>query len=174
MNFDVPSVMLWLRVTARISAVFLAGAFTSPALWLLWPSAFTQWMAATRHRFTLFFALSHTFHLAGVAALASLMPVQFFSKKGLLVQIPGGLGYVLIYYLAWMAFQRRRDPELRDTKMQTTGLYILWVVFTLAFTAGMWRNALIYAPLATMMLLALAVRIFARFTAAARQSSAAA
>src|SRR5579859_2212530 len=172
MNFDVPSVMLWLRVTARISAVFLAGAVASAALRMLWPSALTQWMAANRHRFTLLFALSHTLHLMGVATLATLLPAQFFSKKGLLFEIPGGLGYVLIYYLAWMAFVRRKNPELRDTKMQTIGLYIVWAVFALAFIAGTWRNALIYVPLASMMLLALAARIFARFTAVSRQSSA--
>jgi len=172
MHFGIPSVMLWLRATARISAVFLASAFASAALRLLWPSALTRWMAANRHRFILLFALSHTFHLAGVVTLATLMPAQFFSKKALLFQIPGGLGYGLIYYLAWIAFRRRRDPELRDTKMQTIGLYILWTVFTLAFVAGMWRDTSIYAPLAAMMLLALAVRIFAGFTAASRQSSA--
>jgi methionine sulfoxide reductase heme-binding subunit len=172
MHLELSSVMLWLRVTARISAIFLAGAFAAPALRLLWPSPLTTWMAASRHRFTLLFALSHTFHLAGVLTLASLMPAQFFSKKVLLVQIPGGVGYVLIYYLAWMAFARRKNPELRDTKMQTFSLYIAWAVFALAFTAGMRRDALIYAPLAAMMLLALGVRIFARFSVAPRHSSA--
>jgi hypothetical protein len=33
--------------------------------------AVTAWLAARRHRFTLLFALSHVFHLAGVIAMSS-------------------------------------------------------------------------------------------------------
>ena len=156
--------MLWLRVTARISAVLVACAFTAPALARLSPSAFTQRFAAHRHRFTLLFALSHTLHLVGVITLATLIPAQFVTKKGLLVLIPGALVYALIYFLAWRAFTRRNTPELADTKMQTFGLYLLWGVFTLAFTVGIGKNAVIYAPLAAMMWAALMVRIAAKMT----------
>ena len=54
------------------------------------------------------------------------------------------------------------------TKWQTFGFYLLWAIFTLAFTTGVWRNAWIYVPLAGMMWLALALRISARMTRAAR------
>jgi methionine sulfoxide reductase heme-binding subunit len=162
MHLDPSGVMLWLRVTARTSAVLLAASFASPALRQLWLSALTQRMAANRHRFTLLFALSHTVHLAGVAMLASLTPDQFFSKRGLLVLVPGSLAYALIYYLAWMAFTRQKSPDLPDSKMQTFAAYVLWAVFTLAFTTGLKRNAWIYAPLALMMWLALAVRLRAK------------
>ncbi len=171
MHLDFPGVMLWLRVTARISAILLACAFAAPALGRLWPSPLTQWFAANRHRFTLLFALSHTLHLAGIVALATLIPAQFVSKKGLLVQIPGAAAYILIYYLAWMAFTRRKNPELRDTKMQTFGFYVIWGIFTLAFTTGIWKNALIYTPLAVMMWAALAARISAKWMAFLRRQS---
>jgi hypothetical protein len=164
MHLSLPGVMLWLRVTARISAVLVVCAFAAPALARLWPSALSQWMASNRHRFTLLFALSHTLHLAGIVMLAALIPAQFVTKRGLLVQIPGASVYVLIYFLAYMAFTRRKNPELANTKMQTFGLYLLWGIFTLAFTTGVWRNAWIYVPLAAMMWLALAVRISARMS----------
>jgi hypothetical protein len=138
MHLSLPSLLLYLRATARISAVFLAGAFASSALRLLWSSPITAWMAAKRHRFTLLFALSHTFHLAGVAALASLIPGKLLSMPALLGLIAGGVGYVLIYYLAGMAFLRRKSPELPDSKI-TNGRLV-------HFVGGLhpcirWRNA---------------------------------
>lgn len=166
--------MLWLRVTARISAVLLACAFAASGFRRLWSSTLTEWMATNRHRFTLLFALSHTFHLAGIIMLATLIPAQFLSKKGLSVLIPGAMAYGLIYYLAWMAFTCRQNPELPDTKMQTFSLYLLWAVFTLAFTVGIWKNALIYVPLALVMWSALAVRISAKLARATSSRSSAA
>jgi hypothetical protein len=171
MNGNLAGVMLWLRVTARISSLLLVCAFAAPALARLWPSGLTEWMARHRHRFTLAFALSHTLHLAGIVMLATLIPAQFVTKRGLLVQIPGASVYVLIYFLAYMAFTRRKNPELADTKMQTFGLYLLWGIFTLAFTAGIWKNALIYVPLAVMMWAALGARIAARRVASLRRQS---
>jgi len=160
---DVPSVMLWLRVTARISASLLACSFASLGLRRLWPSSLTRWMATNRHRLTLLFTVSHTLHLAGVVTLAALTPAQVLSKKALPETILGALGYALIYYVAWMAFTRRKNPELPDTKMQTFGLYVIWAVFALAFTSFLWRNAVIYAPLALVMWSAFAVRLWAKF-----------
>lgn len=160
MRFNLPDVMLFLRITARISAIFLAVAFASSALRRLWSTPITVWMAANRHRFTLLFALSHTLHLAGVAALVSLVPERFSSMSALPTFIFGGLGYALIYYAAVMAFSRRKNPELRDSKMQATVLYILWTVFTLAFVLGTRNHVWIYAPLAAMMLLAVLVRVY--------------
>jgi len=162
MQFNLPDVTLFLRVTARISAIFLAGAFAASALRQLWLSPVTSWLAARRHRFTLLFALSHTFHLAGVAALISLVPQRFSTMAALPIFIFGGLGYALIYYAAVAAFSRRKNPELRDSKMQTAILYILWAVFTLAFALGMRRHMWIYAPLLIVMLLAWAARLYAR------------
>jgi hypothetical protein len=162
MHLDLPTVLLFLRVTARISAIFLASAFAASALRQLWTSPITLWMAANRHRFTMLFALSHTLHLAGVAALISLVPERFSTMSALPTFIFGGLGYALIYYAAVAAFSRRKNPELRDSKMQTAILYMLWTVFTLAFVLEIRKSVWIYAPLVTMMLLAWIVRICAR------------
>jgi sulfoxide reductase heme-binding subunit YedZ len=171
MHWDLDSIMLWLRVTARFSGIFLAASLAAPALALLWPSSFTQWMASNRHRFTLLFAFSHTLHLGGVMALISLRPAQFFSRSGLVVLIGGGLGYGLIYYLVGMALLRRKTPEMSDSKMQVVSSYILWAAFTLAFSIGLLRTPWIYAPMVAIMVLALSVRIFAKHAAAARRQS---
>jgi len=162
MHLDSAGVMLLLRVTARISGVLLAGAFASLALRRLWPSPLTQWMAANRHRFALLFVLSHTIHLGGVVMLAALMPERYRSKQGLAVLIPGGLAYALIYYLAWMAFIRRKNPDLPDTEMQTFAIYIIWAIFTLSFTRRSSQDMLIYAPLALVMWGAFAARVWAK------------
>jgi hypothetical protein len=171
MHVTLAGVMLWLRVTARISGFLVACAFAAPALLRLRPSGLTQWMAGNRHRFTVFFALSHTLHLAGIVMLATLIPAQFLTRKGLMVQIPGAIVYLLIYFLAWRAFTRRKNPELPDTKIETFGLYVLWGIFTLALTTGLWKNALVYAPLAAMMWAALVIRISARWAAPLRRQS---
>ncbi len=163
--------MLYLRVTARISAMLLAAAFAAPGLGRLWPASFTAGMAASRHRLILLFALSHTLHLGGIVTLAALAPAHFLSKAALTGLIGGGLGYVLIYYLAWRAFVQQRNIGSRDSTLQTVIFYILWAIFTLVFTAGIWRNALIYAPLAAVMWLALVVRICAKLAPAASSQS---
>lgn len=74
------------------------------------------------------------------------------------------MGYALIYYLAWRAFLARNTPDLPDSKVQTFGIYILWAVFTVAFSIGAWRNALIYTPMALIMWFAFAVRMWARLS----------
>jgi len=173
-----PNLMLYLRVTARISAMLLAAAFAAPGLRQLWPASFTAWMTASRNRLVLLFALSHTLHLGGIVTLAALAPAHFLSKAALMALIGGGLGYVPIYYLAWRAFVQQRsvgsrDSELRDSTLQTITFYILWAIFTLVFTAGIWKNALIYAPLAAVMWLALVVRICAKLAPAASSQSSA-
>lgn len=129
-------------------------------------SPVTAWWQR-RHRFTLLFALSHTFHLVGVVALSSLAPSRF----SLPTFVSGGLGYALIYYAAAMAFVRRNNPELSDWKMQTVILCTFWTIFTLGFVLGMRKHVWVYAPLATLMLLALVARIYARrvSTVAARR-----
>jgi len=162
MHLNLPDVLLLLRVTARISATFLVAAFASSALRQLWISPLTSWMAANRHRFTLLFALSHSFHLAGIVALVSLVPERFSTMSALPTFILGGLGYALIYYAAVTAFGRRKNPELPDSKMQTAILYILSTVFTLAFILGIRNHVWIYAPLVAMMLLAWIARLCAR------------
>ncbi len=109
----------------------------------------------------LFFALSHTLHLAGIVALSILLPEQVFAKKNVPGLVLGAMGYALIYYLAWRSFVVRKTSGLPDSRMQTFGIYVLWAVFTLAFTAGAWRNTLIYIPLALLMWLALGIRLWA-------------
>jgi sulfoxide reductase heme-binding subunit YedZ len=172
---DLPGVLLWLRVTARISAVLLACSFAAPGLRRLWPSALTEWMAANRHHFTLLFVLSHSFHLGGIVMLAVLEPLRFspqlLSGPALTGLTGGGLVYVLIYYLAWMELRRRKNPELPETKMQTFGFYLTWAIFTVAFTTGTWRNAWIYSPLAATMWVAFVVRIAAMLRDSRQQSA---
>jgi hypothetical protein len=158
---DPSEVMLWLRITARMSGVLLAASFAASGLRQLWPSALNIYIGASRHRFMLLFALSHTLHLAAIAMLAALLPNQVFAKKNIPGLVLGVMGYVLIYYLASMAFTARKKPHLPDRKMQTFGLYLLWAVFTLAFTSGIWRDGWVYAPLASVMWIAMVVRIWA-------------
>jgi len=170
--------MLYLRVTARISAMLLAAAFAAPGLGRCLPSPFTAWMAASRYRLILLFALSHTLHLGGIVTLAALAPAHFLSKAALAGLIGGALGYVLIYYLAWRALVQQRnigslDSELSPPKLETFTLYLVWAIFTLVFTAGVLRNALIYAPLALVMWLAFVVRMWAKLAPAASSQSSA-
>jgi sulfoxide reductase heme-binding subunit YedZ len=169
MHLDPSEVMLWLRITARISGVLLAASFASLGLRQIWPSALTLYIGASRHRFTLLFALSHTLHLAAIVMLAILLPNQVFAKKNIPGLVLGAMGYVLIYYLAWRAFAARKKSDLPDKKMQTFGLYLLWLVFTLAFTSGVWKAGWVYAPFALVMWLALAVRIGARLATGGRE-----
>ncbi|MFY9562458.1 MAG: hypothetical protein WAQ52_19670 [Terriglobales bacterium] len=161
-------IRLLLRVTARISCLLFLGAFAGPGLRNLWPPKWTEWIEQSRPQFLLAFAGSHTIHLALVLTLAWAIPEEFrrqFPRYGL---IGGAIVYVLIYVLAWAAFadlrSRRatRVPVRHLTALQATAMYLIWVVFALAFVGGTFRDLRTYAAFGVAVVAAFIVRLAGR------------
>ena len=125
---------LLLRYTARTTFVFFFFAFTGTALRDLWPTGLTLWLARKRDWFLIAVAISHTLHLAAIIALFQTMG---WAKLQITTLVGGGLVYLLIYLLALNAVLRLRAGQekflLGGTKSEAVALYLIWLVFALAY-----------------------------------------
>jgi methionine sulfoxide reductase heme-binding subunit len=122
-----------LRLTARTTFVFFLCAFTANALRDLWPGKFSIWLAARRDWLLLAVAASHTFHLIAIIAF---FHVVGWSRLKLPTVVGGGMVYLLIYALAVAAILRlqgRKPGLLGLPKFEAIALYLIWLIFALAF-----------------------------------------
>jgi len=123
-----------LHLTARTTFVFFLGAFTGHALRDFWPGKFSLWLSRQRDLFLVAMAASHTLHLAAIIAF---FQVVGWSKLKMVTLLGGGLIYLLIYALAANAIARlkkRKDGFLIGSlKFEAISLYLIWLIFALAF-----------------------------------------
>jgi hypothetical protein len=151
---------LLLRYTARTTFLFFFLAFTGNALRDLFPGAVSGWLARRRDWLLLAMAASHTFHLMAIIALFETIG---WAKLRLLTVVGGGLVYLLIYLLAANALIRLRTGgrgrPLIGTKLEIAALYLIWVVFAVAFVPRIISGWPVYSLLGLAALVALAIRI---------------
>ena len=158
---DAQTIHLWLRLTARVSFLFFLGAFVAAALFRLWPSPATGWLAAKRDRSILGFAASHTVHLSFIAVLAiKLGSTEFLRQIGWVPLVVGGTVYLFIYGLAAAAAFPNSVKPFRSPRFQAFALYLIWTIFALGFASRAVRSAF-YLPFALAVMAALALRLLA-------------
>ena len=149
-----------LRVTARITFAFFICAFTGNALRDLWPGTLSVWLSRNRDWFLVSMAASHTFHLAAIIAL---FHVVGWSKLHLVAVLGGGSVYLLIYALAATAITRLRRGGhgflAGSPRLEAAALYLLWLIFALAFVRYIISGWPVYSILAVTALAALVIRI---------------
>lgn len=147
----------YIRSTARLSFAIFLIILTAAPLQRLYPSAATLWLIDNRRYLGLSFALSHTLHMAAIAALSKLIPLSvppatlFF----------GGIGYLLILAMAATSFDRAVKllrPKLWKS-LHTTGLYWNAVVFAVSFGGRAVKDPF-YIPFVVLLLGALLLRGF--------------
>ncbi|HEU4415459.1 MAG TPA: hypothetical protein VFT65_11800 [Candidatus Angelobacter sp.] len=152
-----------LRLTARTTFVFFVCAFAGPALHDLWPGTLSRWLARRRDSFLLAAAASHTVHLAAIIALFQLMGWAHLQMATLL---GGGFVYLLIYALAVTAASRLlRGREIRllsSPRFEGIALYMIWLIFALAFVPRIVSGWPVYSLFGVAALVALALRIACR------------
>lgn len=149
-----------LHVTARITFAFFLCAFTGNALRDLWPGKFSVWLSRNRDWFLVATAASHTFHLAAIIAFFHLAG---WSKLHLVTLLGGGFVYLLIYALAAAAIMRLRQDGHEflagSPRFEAAALYLIWLIFALAFVPRIVSGWPIYSILAVAALAALVIRI---------------
>jgi hypothetical protein len=148
-----------LHLTARITFAFFVCAFTGNALRDLAPARFSLWLSRNRDWFLVTMAASHTFHLAAIIAF---FQVVGWSKLHLVTLLGGGLVYLLIYALAAAAIRRLRDGHgflAGSLRLEAAALYLIWLIFALAFVPRIVSGWPIYSILAVAALAALVIRI---------------
>src|SRR5437879_7043126 len=147
-----------LRITAGISLLFFVWAFAAGSLARLMPNRSTRWLQANRRNAVLAFAASHTVHLGFIVAFtAKMSEAQFIQTHLWVVAIVGGVGFVLIYALAWKAF-RKRGATAGDSRFEAFTYYYLWSIFAVAYVGGAFR-ARFYVALAFVVVAALLTRL---------------
>jgi hypothetical protein len=148
-----------LHLTARITFAFFVCAFTGNALRDLWPGRFPLWLSRNRDWFLVAMAASHTFHLAAIIAF---FQVVGWSKLHLVTLLGGGSVYLLIYALAAAAIRRLRDGHgflAGSPRLEAAALYLIWLIFALAFVPRIVSGWPVYSILAVAALAALVIRI---------------
>ncbi len=133
--------------------------FTANALRDLWPGKFSIWLAAKRDWLLLAVAASHTSHLVTIIAF---FQVVGWSKLKLVTLVGGGTVYLLIYALAGAAMLRlrgRKQGLLGLPKFEAVALYLIWLIFALAFVPRIVSGWPVYSFFGVAALAAFLIRI---------------
>ena len=154
-----PGIHLLLRYTARTTFVLFFVVFTGNAFRDLWPGAFSNSLAKKRDWFLVAMAVSHSVHLT---AIIMLFQTIGWAKLRLLTLVGGGTVYLLIYALALNALvrlQANRQFLLGGPKFEAVSLYLIWLIFALAFVPRIISGWPVYSLLGSAALAALAIRV---------------
>ena len=152
-----------IRATARTSFILFVAAFVAPALDALLARTWTRWLR--RHEAALFvsFAVSHLVHALAILLLVAATAGASWRAVGASQIYGGGLAYVFIIWLAvanlvGANFERRRWRQLRSF-----ALYYIWFIFMFSYGSRA-AVSLRFAPLALILLVALALRLASAYT----------
>ena len=149
-----------LHLTARTTFVFFVCAFAGNALRDLWPSSISAWLSRQRDWFLVAVAASHTFHLAAIIAF---FQVIGWSHLQMVTLVGGGSVYLLIYGLAIVSILRLRGRKeiflFGRLKFEALAMYLIWLIFALAFVPRIVSGWPVYSLLGFTALAALAVRV---------------
>ncbi len=158
-------VRVLIRATARTSLVLFLGAFTASSLRRLWPSPATRWMRRNRRYLGVSFAYSHLLHLLAIVAL--LRVADSPPQLGASALVGGGIAYAFIAAMTATSFDRtaRWLGPLAWRRLHLAGGYYIWLIFSVSYLPRALMQSPAYAPLAAMLLAALAVRALARLQA---------
>jgi sulfoxide reductase heme-binding subunit YedZ len=154
-----------MRMTARISFVLFALAFTASASWHFWPNAVTRWQMRSRRHLGVAFALSQTVYVVALFSLTRIAPVELAAETNVVTWIIGGLAYVFTVLMAFTSFES--TMQLVSTRawsaLHTTGFYYIWLIFASYYFS---RATIIpaYIPVAVLVAFILVLRLAARFS----------
>ena len=151
-----------IRATARTSFFLFLTAFTATALVRLWPGGLTRWVRANRRYIGVSFGVSHALHAAGIAALAFITSGDSIRETDTAALVGGSLAYLFIAAMVLTSFDRTAAMlgQKNWQILHTTGMYILWAVFFFSY-GGRAVVSVYYAPLALLLISAIALRIVA-------------
>jgi len=161
-GFDVESIRMVIRFTARTSLLFFCLAFSASALARLWPNTWTRWQRRNRRYLGVTFAGSHGLHAIAIAAFAVMDPPGFMAATSAASYIFGGIGYSFIIAMTATSFDRTAQaigPRAWRI-LHLSGGYYVWFQFMVSFgrrVPGMPLYALFLIPL----LAVIAVRLIA-------------
>ena len=150
-----------IRTTARTSLVLFSLAFAARAANQLFGA---KWLLRNRRYLGVSFAVSHGFHLVGIAAVAVEMGVgRFFASLDAGTYL-GFVAYLFILAMVATSFDAttRWLGRRRWKILHTTGMYVLMVPFVFTFAGAAAKTGRpLYLALAAVALVAPALRLIA-------------
>lgn len=151
------------RMTARISFVLFALAFTASSAWHFWPNAWTRWQMRNRRHLGLAFALSQTVYVVALFSLSRIAPIQLAAETDVATWIIGALAYLFTVLMALTSLESTAQlvsPRV-SSSLHTLGSYYIWLIFASYYFS---RAAIvpIYIPVAIVVAFILLLRLAAR------------
>ncbi|WP_374542652.1 hypothetical protein [Sphingorhabdus sp.] len=155
--------LLAARWTARAALPLFLITYLASSLYRLAPGATTRTLLRRRRQWGLAFALAHSIHLA-----ALLVNITLFRPRPLMTLAGGALAYAFIYLMALTSNDAAQRAMGRWWKrLHIVGLHYIWLIFLISYGGRAIHEdpayhveGRLFAPL---LLVALAIRLWARF-----------
>ncbi|MBV8407346.1 MAG: hypothetical protein JOY64_06930 [Alphaproteobacteria bacterium] len=160
--WDMESVRLVIRATARTSLVLFVLAFTAGAMAQLAPGEVTRWQRRNRRYLGVSFAVSHFIHLAAILSLAAFDNALFWKLTNVMTIVLAGTAYLFIAAMTATSFDRTAawlGPR-RWRLLHLVGSWYIWLSFAVAIGKRVPLDRF-YWPLAALVLAAAGVRLIA-------------
>jgi DMSO/TMAO reductase YedYZ heme-binding membrane subunit len=152
-----------IRMTARISFVLFALAFSASASLHFWPNALTRWQMRSRRHLAVAFALSQTVYAVALFSLGQIAPVELAAETNVAIWVIGGLAYVFTVLMALTSFESATQlvSPRAWSALHVIGSYYIWLIFASYYFS---RAAIIpaYIPVAALVAFVLVLRLAAR------------
>jgi hypothetical protein len=152
-----PGTVTGLRATAVLALPFLVGAYAAPALAVLWPGEFSEWLLARRRSFGLAFSAIFAVHLMLIARFLSLPPTPPPRALGLVL---GFVAYTLLAGMVLTSFGRIAGAlgAARVRLLRRAGEQWVFAVFTLTLINGASKHSALWLVPLAIVLSAYAIR----------------
>jgi DMSO/TMAO reductase YedYZ heme-binding membrane subunit len=140
-----------LRATAVLALPLLVGAYVAPALPVLWPGRFSEWLFARRRSFGLAFSAVFSVHLVLIVRFLSLPPSPPPTALGLTL---GFVAYMLLAGMVLTSFSRIATAlgVARVRLLRRVGEQWVFAVFTLTLINGASKHSALWlVPLVIVM-----------------------
>lgn len=148
------------RWTARVGFPIFLLTYLASSLFRLSPAPWSRALVRDRRWWGLGFAASHTVHLVALVVAVSLDP----EPRTLASLVPGSLAYMFILAMALTSNNAAMRALGRNWKrLHTTGIHVIWLIFTLAYAKRIPvpETRAIGLAMTTLALLALLLRVLA-------------
>ena len=167
---DILAAHLVIRWTARSSLVLFLLAYIARPACQLRPRPMTKTLLAQRKWIGLGFATSHTFHLAGIIALAR-PDFGAFARSQSPVILVALLAYVVMFAMAITSITavKKRMPSRTWKRLHRFGMHLLWIPFASTYVGAMFASPIFAIPAAAV--LAAAVLRFAAWRRSKRRAN---
>ncbi|MEN8162216.1 MAG: ferric reductase-like transmembrane domain-containing protein [Myxococcota bacterium] len=126
-------IRMWIRATARSSALLFLAAFLARPARQLWRSGTTAFLLRNRRYVGVSMAVSHAIHAAGIVWLSVAHPSAY--EADVVTLVGGGLAFAFLAAMAATSSDAAvaRLGRARWQLLHRTGAWYVWLIFAFTF-----------------------------------------